>query len=79
MDVDRREGPARGRRPESWIAGVLMLCCGGIALLVALGGASFIGEGILEASFWVVIAGFAVIAGIFFWRAARLLRTRRRG
>ncbi len=73
---DGRHGEeAGGRRLESWIANLLLLCCGVTALLLLLGGASFIGAGILETSFWVVVAGLAAIAGVFLWRAVRLLCT----
>jgi len=71
----RHDDEGSGRRPESWIA-YLLLCCGITGLLLLLlGGASFIGAAILKISFGVVVAGLAAIAGLFLWPAARELWT----
>ena len=65
-----------GGGPRSWSRTVtlILLCCGAAASLLATGGDGLIGTAVLEASFWVLVAGLAASALLFFWQAVRLLK-----
>lgn len=48
-----------------------LVCCGGAALLLTVGGAGVAGVGLVRASHWLLIAGFVVVAVGLIWRRRR--------
>jgi len=75
--IDDAQRPERtGPVPASWAVSLLLACCVGIALLLAMDGGGFIGA--LQASYWALVTALASLAIILLWRAARLFRTMHR-
>lgn len=63
--------PPRQTSAAIWLIVVSVICCGGTALLALVGGTSLVGVGLVRASIWLLIAGFAIIAAALFWRSQR--------
>lgn len=60
------------RGPSLWWMLLHLVCCGGAAAILLVSGAGLAGAGVVRASFWLLIVGFAVIG------VAVMLRYRRR-
>lgn len=64
-----------GSSSAIWLLPILhLVCCGGAALFLLVGGAGIAGAGAVRASFWLLILGFVVVAIGLLWRRRRSAR-----
>jgi hypothetical protein len=61
----------KGSKAIWWLPVAPLVCCGGTALFLMVGGAGIAGVGVVRTSLGLLALGFIVILAALFWRRHR--------